>query len=129
MPHIASAAVMLLLALAPLAAMSQGASDAQTRAVSSVAECLAVGLPEQWKRLQVVIELPKPNSETGGVQYLVTMLDDRVQPFKPCDPRLPPVRLLDLRETQPEKERGWTKLILTMRPDASFDLKYEFPKK
>jgi len=92
----------LCLALAPLAAAAQGASDAQTTAVSSVAECLAGGLPEKWKRLQVIIELPKPLAETGGVLYLVTLPDDRTEPFKPCDPRLPPVRLLDLREIQPE---------------------------
>jgi hypothetical protein len=119
----------LCLALAPLAAAAQGASDAQTTAVSSVAECLAGGLPEKWKRLQVIIELPKPLAETGGVLYLVTLPDDRTEPFKPCDPRLPPVRLLDLREIQPEKERGWIKLILTMQPDASFNLKYEYPPK
>jgi hypothetical protein len=119
----------LCLALAPLAAAAQSASEAQTRAVSAVAECLAVGLPEKWKRLQVVIELRKPHAETGGVLYLVTLPDDRIEPFKPCDPRLPPVRLLDLREIQSDKERGWTKLILTMQPDASFDLKYEYPPK
>ena len=119
----------LCLALAPLADAAQGASDAQTTAVSSVAECLAGGLPEKWKRLQVIIELPKPLAETGGVLYLVTLPDDRTEPFKPCDPRLPPVRLLDLREIQPEKERGWIKLILTMQPDASFNLKYEYPPK
>jgi hypothetical protein len=119
----------LCLAFAPLAVAAQGASDAQTTAVSSVAECLAGGLPEKWKRLQVIIELPKPLAETGGVLYLVTLPDDRTEPFKPCNPRLPPVRLLDLREIQPEKERGWIKLILTMQPDASFNLKYEYPPK
>ena len=119
----------LSLAAAPLAATAQQASKTQTEAVSAVANCLATGLPEQWKRLQVVITLSQPMADTGGVLYLVTMLDDRVQPFPPCDPRLPPVKLIDLRELQPEKERGWTKMTLTMQPDASFDLKYEYPAK
>ena len=110
-------------------AAAQGASTAQTTAVTSVAECLAGGLPGEWKRFQVIIELKKPFDDTGGVLYLVTLPDDRTEPLKPCDPRLPPVKLLDLRDSQPEKERGWTKLILTMRPDASFDLKYEYPEK
>jgi hypothetical protein len=110
-------------------AAAQGATTAQTTAVTSVAECLASGLPEQWKRFQVIIELKRPFDDTGGVLYLVTLPDDRTEPLKPCDPRLPPVKLLDLRDGQPEKERGWTKLILTMRPDASFDLKYEYPEK
>ena len=119
----------LSLALAPLAAAAQHASPAQIEAVSAVGNCLATGLPEQWKRLQVVITLSQPMADTGGVLYLVTLPDDRVQPFPPCDPRLPPVKLIDLREHQPENERGWIKSTLTMQPDASFDLKYEYPAK
>jgi len=119
----------LSLAAAPLAAAAQQASSAQIETISTVANCLATGLPEQWKRLQVVVTLPQPMAETGGVLYLVTMPDDRVQPFPPCDPRLPPVKLIDLREHQPANERGWIKATLTMRPDASFDLKYDYPGK
>jgi hypothetical protein len=121
--------LVLSLALAPLVAAAQQASSAEVEAVSAVGNCLATGLPEQWKRLQVVITLPQPMADTGGVLYLVTMPDDRVQPFPPCDLRLPPIKLIDLREHQPESERGWTKMTLTMRPDASFDLKYEYPAK
>ena len=119
----------LSLALAPLAAAAQQASSAQIETVSAVGNCLATGLPEQWKRLQVVVTLPQPMADTGGVLYLVTLPDDRVQPFPPCDPRLPPVKLIDLRAHQPEGERGWIKATLTMRPDASFDIKYEYPEK
>ena len=119
----------LCLVLAPLAAAAQQASSAQTEAVSAVANCLATGLPEKWKRLQVVITLSQPMADTGGVLYLVTLPDDRVQPFPPCDPRLPPVKLIDLRQQQPERERDWIKMTLTMQPDASFDLKYEYPAK
>jgi hypothetical protein len=117
----------LSLALAPLAAAAQKADASQTEAVSAAAECLALGLPDKWKRLQVIIELKQPFADSGGVRYMVTLPDDRVEPFKPCDPNLPPVKLLGLRDSQPEKDRGWTKLILSMRPDASFDLKYEYP--
>jgi|SRR6478752_9084592 hypothetical protein len=117
----------LLAALAPLGAAAQKASSAQVDAVSAVAECLATGLPQSWKRLQVIIELREPYAETGGVRYLITRPDDQVEPFRPCDPSLPPVKLLALRDSQPAAERGWTKLILTMQPDASFDMKYEYP--
>jgi hypothetical protein len=126
MPRIAPA-VALFLALAPLGAAAQTATGMQTSAVSEIAECLAVGLPSEWKRLQMVIELPRPMSDTGGVLYLVTLPDDRIQPFQPCDPGLPPRRLISTRDAQPEKEQGWTKATLTMQPDASFDLKYEYP--
>ena len=61
--------------------------------------------------------------------YFVTLPDDRIEPFQPCDPNLPPIKLLQLREGQSEAERGWTKLILTMKPDASFGIRYEYPEK
>jgi hypothetical protein len=117
----------LCLALAPLAAAAQKADAAQVDAVSVTAECLAVGLPEKWKQLQVIISLRKALSDDVGVLYMVTLPDDRVEPFTPCDPRLPPVKLVALRDNQPEKDRGWTKLTLTMRPDAGFDIRYEYP--
>ena len=117
----------LCLALAPLAAAAQQASSDTTAAVSKVANCLAVGLPDKWKQLQVIIRLSQPMAPTGGVLYMVTLPDGRIEPFPPCDPSLPPIELVGLRDGQPEKERGWTKLVLTMQPDASFDLKYEYP--
>jgi hypothetical protein len=118
----------LCLALAPLAAAAQKADAAQVDAVSSAAECLAVGLPEKWKQLQVIIALRKPLADDVGVLYMVTLPDGQVEPFTPCDPRLPPVKLVGLRDNQPEKDRGWIKMVLTMQPDASFNIKYEYPE-
>jgi len=120
--------VLAVAALAPLAVAAQGASKEQVDAVSSVAECLAIGLPQQWKQLRVVIELQTPLADTGAVRYQVTLPDDSTQPFAPCDPNLPPVKLLGLRDSQAEKERGWTMLILSMQPDASFNIRYEYPQ-
>jgi len=122
-------ALALCLALAALAAGAQPASKTQVEAVSAAAECLAIGLPEKWKQLQVVIDLKQPFADTGSVRYVVTLPDDRTEPFRPCDPNLPPVKLIGLRDLQAEKDRGWTKLILIMKPDASFELDYEYPKK
>ena len=110
-----------------LAATAQKADKEQVDAVSSAAECLAVGLPEKWKQLQVIIALRKPLTDDVGVLYMVTLPDGRVEPFTPCDPRLPPVKLVGLRDNQPEKDRGWIKMVLTMQPDASFNIKYEYP--
>jgi hypothetical protein len=77
----------------------------------------------------VVVDIRQPYADTGGVLYLVTLTDGRTMPFEPCDPRLPPAKLVGLRELQADSEQGWTKVILTMKPDASFDLKYEYPPK
>jgi hypothetical protein len=122
-------ALALCLALVPPAAAAQKANTTQVDAISAVAECLAVGLPKEWKQLQVVVDIRRPFADTGGVLYLVTLPDGRVVPFDPCDPRLPPAKLIELRDGQPDAERGWTKVTLTMKPDASFDMKYEYPPK
>jgi hypothetical protein len=120
--------VLALAALLPLAAAAQPASKETVTAVSSVAECLAIGLPREWKELLVVVELPEPYAEKGAVRYQVTLPDGTPQPFTPCDPTLPPTKLVELRDSQPTKDRGWYMLILTMKPDASFDLKYRYPQ-
>ena len=122
-------ALALCLALLAPFASAQKANTTQVEAVSAVGECLAVGLPKEWKLLQVIVDIRRPFAETGGVLYLVTLPDGRVTPFETCDPRLPPAKLIELRDGQPDAEKGWTKVTLTMKPDASFDLKYEYPPK
>jgi len=117
------------LVLAAPVSIAQKANTTQVDTVTAVAECLAVGLPKEWKQLQVIVDIRRPYAETGGVLYLVTLTDGRVVPFEPCDPRLPPAKLIELRDGQPDAERGWTKVTLTMKPDASFDMKYEYPPK
>jgi len=120
--------VLALAALLPLAAAAQPASKETVTAVSSVAECLAIGLPREWKELLVVVELPEPYAEKGAVRYQVTLPDDTDMAFVPCDPNLAPVKLLALRDSQSEGDRGWTMLILTMQPDASFNIRYQYPR-
>ncbi|HEY2338151.1 MAG TPA: hypothetical protein VGI18_12360 [Burkholderiales bacterium] len=122
-------ALPLCLALIAPAASAQKANTTQVEAVSAVAECLAVGLPKEWKQFQVVVDIRRPYADTGGVLYLVTLPDGRTVPFEPCDPRVAPSKLVGLRELQSDSEQGWTKVTLTMKPDASFDLKYEYPPK
>ena len=103
----------LCLALAPLAAAAQKADAAQVDAVSSAAECLALGLPEKWKQLQVVIDLPKPLADTGGVLYLVTLPDDRVTPFQPCDTLSAAMTFLTCGFKKPGSTGGFTKGAVT----------------
>ena len=71
----------LCLALAPLAAAAQKADATQVDAVSSAAECLAVGLPQKWKQLQVIIALRKPLADDVGVLYM----DHVLQAEHGCD--------------------------------------------
>jgi len=99
--------------------------------VQSVVECLAAGLPEDWVRAEMVVELAKPGDTTGEVEYRVARKDaeDKLEPFTPCDPRTPARMLLETRKSQPAAKRGWTGATLVLQRDGKFSLNYEYPKK
>ena len=120
---------MLALAL-PFAARAQEATKNETSAVQSIVECLVEGLPEDWVRAEMVIELPKPLAESGDVSYTVVRKDaeDKPESFTPCDVRKPARTLIEARKRLEPKRRGWTSATLKLEPDGKFSLNYQYPK-
>ena len=124
------------LAAASLGAAAQapagkGASKSEADAVSSIIECMAPGLTEDWTQVVMVVQLDKPGDATGAVQYLVargkaTAPEER---FTPCDVRKPALALIGIRQQQQASLRGWTGARLTILRDGRFSLKYEYPPK
>jgi len=131
MPGILRTLLALLALLVPPCAPAQEASKHETRVVQSVVECLVAGLPEDWVRAEMIVELAKPGAITGDVQYLVARKDaeDKLEPFAPCDFRKPARTLLETRKSQPAAKRGWTGAKLVLQRDGKFALNYEYPKK
>jgi len=127
---IAFRALAAALALAaPVCARAQAASAAEIKAVQSIVECLGQGLPPDFKRAEMIVELAKPGAKTGDVQYILARGDpEQLEPFTPCDVRKPPRLLLDLRSRLAVKRRGWTKAYLVVQPDGQFSLSYDYPK-
>jgi len=125
--HLAAAA---LLAFAAANALAQQASADDVEAVNKMFPCLAEGLPQDWQKLQVTVELDTPGAATGSVSYKVakgdaqTPLDD----FKPCDSQEPVQIVLGLRERLSAERRGWIRAQLNLQRDGSFGLKYDYPK-
>lgn len=116
-------------AAVPQGALAQAASAAETGAVQSIVECLGEGLPPEFKRAEMIIELKKPGAETGDVQYILARGEpEQLESFTPCDVRKPPRLLLDLRERLAAKRRGWIKAHLVVQPDGKFSLNYDYPK-
>jgi hypothetical protein len=111
-------------------ALAQEANQNEAQAVTEIARCMMQGLPENWVRAQMVIQLEHPGEATGAVRYLVTRKDaeDRPEPFTPCDTDLPASILVGLRGVQPAERRGWTAARLVVERDGSFRLNYDFPK-
>jgi len=122
------AALTLLL---PVVVCAQQASERETAAVQSMLECLMQGLPEDWQRAEVTVELSKPGADTGDVEYRVVRsgAEDKPEAFTPCDVRKPPRTLLDTRKSQAPGRRGWTRAQLVLQRDGKFGINYEYPKK
>ena len=121
-------ALLLLAASGP--ALAQEASLEESRAVTSIVECLLEGVPEQWQRVKMIVALPEPRAETGKVEYLVstTPEGEDFEAFQPCDLRRPPRTLLDFRNTQETAKQGWIGALLLLQRDGRFALNYDFPK-
>jgi len=118
-----------LLSLCPLAE-AQPASPQETEAVARIAPCLVQGLPDDWLRIYVVIDLARPGDESGNVRYLVARRDtpDRVEPYTPCDLRAPAVGLLATRAHQAAERSRWTGARLVLHPSGNFELNFDYPE-
>ena len=121
---------MALAIAAPFGAQAQVASKGETSAVQSIVECLIEGLPEDWVRAEMVVELSKPGAESGDVQYLAAREEapDKPEVFTPCDVRKPARTLIEARKRQAPSRRGWTTARLVLERDGKFALNYEYPK-
>jgi hypothetical protein len=109
----------------------KAASDAETRTVADIVDCMVAGLPEDWRAAAMEINLEKPLDDTGGVRYLMTREEGAPpsEPFTPCDVKKPARLLLDLRNTQPAERRAWIGAQISVRRDGRFGIRYGYPKK
>ncbi|HZQ73094.1 MAG TPA: hypothetical protein VFB08_09275 [Burkholderiales bacterium] len=120
----------LVLAL-PTSLAAQEASKQEAAAVQSIVECLVQGLPHDWVRAEMTVELAAPGAASGDVEYTAVRrgAEDRRESFTPCDVRKPARTLLDGRKSQAAARRGWTRAVLVVQPDGKFSLNFEYPKK
>jgi hypothetical protein len=106
------------------------ASEAENRAVAYIVDCMVSGLPEDWRRATMEVNLEKPFDDTGSVRYVFSR-DDSVAPaesFQPCDLKKPARTVIDLRDTLPAARRGWIGVQVTVLRDGRFGIRYGFPK-
>ena len=108
----------------------QPASEKETRLLGTIAQCLIEGLPGDWQRAQMTIELDSPGAPDGAVRYLFsrTLSRDQLEAFSPCDERRPAAALVEIREMQTQERRGWKTARFVVNRDGKFDLTYDYPK-
>ena len=125
--------IMLLLAASGALAQApakEAASDEANRIVTTIAECLIQGLPDDWQQARMEINLEKPMDDTGAVRYHV-LRGEGAEPeaFTPCDPKEPPRAMIAMRKLQSEADRGWIGAQLTGLRDGRFRIRYGYPEK
>jgi len=106
------------------------AAEFENRAVADIVDCMVQGLPEEWYRATMEINLEKPFDETGSVRYGFAKRDDEppVTPFQPCDVKRPARTLIELRSRLPRDRQGWIGAQVTVLKDGRFGIRYGFPK-
>ena len=106
------------------------AAEFENRAMAEIVDCLVQGLPEQWYRASMEINLEKPFDETGSVRYGFARSESEppVEPFEPCDVKRPARTLIELRSRLPRERQGWIGAQVTVLRDGRFGIRYGFPK-
>jgi hypothetical protein len=127
--------IIALLAAAPLMSPSwaqtqQPANEKETELLSAIAKCLVEGLPGDWQRAQMIVELEVPGAPGGAVRYQFarTLSRDQLEPFTPCDERQPAAALVEIRALQPPERSGWKTARFVLNRDGKFNLTYDYPK-
>jgi hypothetical protein len=112
------------------AAENRGASEAESRAVADIIDCMVQGLPDSWRQATMEINLEKPFDETGSVRYVFTSQEDTTptEPFTPCDVKRPARTVIELRNTLAPARRGWIGAQVSVLRDGRFGIRYGYPK-
>jgi hypothetical protein len=126
-------AIVLVFAAAQVLAQEteqRGAADFETRAMTDIVDCMVQGLPEEWYRATMEINLDKPFDETGSVRYGFATREDEppTKPFQPCDVKRPARALIDARSHLPPERQGWIGAQVTVLRDGRFGIRYGYPK-
>jgi hypothetical protein len=111
-------------------AEERAASEAENRAVADIVDCMVQGLPENWYRATMEINLDKPYDETGSVRYGFARDAETApsEPFQPCDVKRPARTLIELRNLLAVSRRGWIGVEVTVLRDGRFGIRYGYPK-
>jgi hypothetical protein len=123
--------IIALLAAAPFAARAQQASEEETKLLEGIAQCLAAGLPHDWRQAEMLVELKSPDAETGDVRYLMmrNLSGGQYEAFTPCNERQAARELVvEMRKLQPAEKRGWKGARFVVYRNGKFDLTFDYSK-
>ena len=109
----------------------QRADERETQLLGTIAQCLIAGLPGDWARARMIVELESPSAPGGVVSYQFsrTLSRDTFEAFTPCDESKPAATLAEIRGLQSPERGSWKTARFVLNRDGKFDLTYDYPKK
>lgn len=106
--------------------------EANVKAVEKIFQCVAAGLPNEWRHARVVItEISSGEKERrfeGKFDYSTQADGAKPVPLKPCDAREVAQGVYGLNEFLSPEKRSWKVATLTFTSEGKFELKYDYVK-
>ena len=122
---LAALAASALLAL-PAAAQQQP----DPKAIQQIFDCLAVGLPKDWKKAWVVMsevaDVGKQRRIEGKFFYATSASDKEGRPLSTCGAAQVAQGVNALNADLPVEQRRWKQAKLTFTSEGKFDLHYDY---
>lgn len=122
----------LAAALAALALPAQAQKHPDPKAIQEIFDCLAVGLPKDWKRAWVVVtELADAGKERRFESqsfYVDSSGAMAGKPLATCGAQVVAKGVIALTAELPAEQRRWNEARLTYTSEGKFDLYYDYGK-
>ena len=103
----------------------------EAKLIESVFNCLAPGLPPDWKRAWVEIT-DQGGGKAKNSKFRVSNIrdiNDEGEPLEPCNAQELTGRIVGLNDKLPPDRRAWTRALLVIDSDGEYELTYEYAKK
>lgn len=122
----------LALLAATLIAAPARAQQPDAKTIQEIFDCLAVGLPQDWKKAWVVVSdlgaAGKERRYEGKFFYATSAADKAGKPLVTCDAQKVAKGVISLNTAlAPDKQR-WKEASLTYTSDGKFNLAYDYGK-
>jgi hypothetical protein len=122
----------LTLLAAVLIAAPTHAQQPDAKTVQEIFDCLAAGLPKNWKKTWVVVSdlgaAGKERKYEGKFFYATSAADKVGKPLVTCDAQKVAKGIISLNAALAADKQRWKEARLTYTSDGKFNLAYDYGK-
>jgi hypothetical protein len=122
----------LALLAAALLAVPAHAQQPDAKAIQEIYDCLAAGLPQNWKKAWVVVSdlgaAGKERKYEGKFFYATSAADNVGKPLVPCDAQKVAKGVISLNAALAADKQRWKEARLLYTSEGKFNLAYDYGK-